>query len=101
MISNLAIVLAATGFVAYAQSGTIKKAAPGLDQIVPAGAKIEKLASGFKFTEGPIWMHEGYLLFSDIPNNAIMKWTPAGQVSVFMKPSGLTAGNAPEGALIG
>jgi len=73
-----------------------------MDQIVPAGARIEKLAGGFKFVEGPVWMHEGYLLFSDIPNNAIMKWTPAaGAASVFMKPSGLTAGSAPAGALIG
>ncbi len=83
---------------AFAQ---FRKAAPEFDAIVPAGAKIEKLSGGFKFTEGPIWMHEGYLLFSDIPNNAIMKWTPAGGVSVFLQPSGLTGAKAPEGALIG
>ena len=78
-----------------------RKAAPEFDAIVPAGAKIEKLSGGFKFTEGPVWMHAGYLLFSDIPNNAIMKWAPAGGVSVFLKPSGLTGAKAPEGALIG
>jgi gluconolactonase len=92
------IMLLAAEAVALAQ---FRKAAPEFDAIVPAGAKIEKLAGGFKFTEGPVWLPEGYLLFSDIPNNAIMKWTPAGQVSVFMKPSGLTSGTAPEGALIG
>src|SRR5437764_2268683 len=98
MKRNLLIVSLAASLAASAQ---IRKAAPGLDQIVPAGAKIEKLSGGFKFTEGPLWMHQGYLLFSDIPNNAIMKWTPAGQVSVFLKPSGFNGTGAPEGAFIG
>jgi len=74
--------------------GTVLRLDPALDEIVPAGAKIEKLAGGFKFTEGPIWIREGYLLFSDIPDNAIMKWAPEGTVSVFMKPSGYR-GKAP------
>ena len=69
-------------------AGSIERLDPALDAIVPAGAKIEKLAGGFKFTEGPIWIHEGYLLFADIPNNAIMKWTPDGKVTVFKKPCG-------------
>ncbi len=69
-------------------AGTVARLAPALDEIVPASAAIEKVAGGFKFTEGPIWTHDGYLLFSDIPNNAIMKWTPDGKVSVFLKPSG-------------
>lgn len=98
MKRNLLILSLAGMLLASAQ---IRKASPALDQIVPAGAKIEKLAGGFKFIEGPVWMHEGYLLFSDIPNNAIMKWTPAGQVSVFMKPSGFNGTNAPAGALVG
>ena len=78
----------------YQNVGTMIKVDPALDEIVPAGARVEKLAGGFKFTEGPIWTHEGYLLFSDIPNNAIMKWTPGGQITVFMKPSGYR-GTAP------
>src|SRR5215472_14332760 len=101
MHRNLTIVLLASQIVALGQNGSIRKAAPEMDAIVPEGAQIEKLAGSFKFTEGPVWIHEGYLLFSDIPNNAIMKWTGAGAVSEFMKPSGFTGGNAPEGALIG
>jgi gluconolactonase len=97
MKRNLLILLLAGTVLASAQ---IHKASPALDQIVPAAAKIEKLAGGFKIIEGPVWMHEGYLLFRDIPNNAIMKWTPGGQVSVFLKPSGFN-GTAPEGALVG
>ena len=89
----LTITVACTA--AQAQSvGSVVRADPALNEIVPAGATVEKVAGGFKFTEGPIWIHEGYLLFSDIPNNAIMKWTPDGKVSVFMKPSGYR-GTAP------
>ena len=101
MNCNFLIVLLTLPLIAFAQVGSVRKASPALDPIVPAGAKIEKLAGGFKFTEGPLWMPEGYLLFSDIPNNAIMKWTPGGAVSVFLKPSGFNGSGAPEGAFIG
>jgi gluconolactonase len=101
MTCNFMIVLLAVTVVAAAQVGGVRKASPALDQIVPAGAKIEKLAGGFGFTEGPIWMREGYLLFSDIPNNAIMKWAPSGGVSQFLKPSGFNGTGAPAGAFIG
>src|SRR5215467_12280186 len=60
---------------------------------VPADARIEKLAGGFGFVEGPIWVrtgNTGYLLFSDIPANQIKKWTPDGKVSVFLEKSGFT-----------
>ena len=97
---NFLIVLLTLPVFAMAQTGAIRKASPLANRIIPAGAAIEKLSGGFAFTEGPIWMHEGYLLFSDIPNNAIMKWAPSG-VSVFMKPSGFDGSGAPAGALLG
>jgi gluconolactonase len=60
-----------------------------LDTIVPAHAKIEKLASGFQFTEGPVWVKDGnYLLFSDPNNNTIYRWTADGHVSIFRTKSG-------------
>ncbi len=68
--------------------GAVVRLDPALDAIVPPDAAIEKLATGFKFVEGPVWVHAGYLLFSDIPNNAVMKWTPDGTVSTFLKASG-------------
>ena len=37
---------------------------------------VEKVTDGFIFTEGPIWVPEGYLLFSDIPASIIYKWSP-------------------------
>lgn len=79
----------------FETSGTVLRADPGLDAIVPAGAKIEKLADDCKWTEGPIWIHQGYLLFADIPNNRIMRWTPQGGLSLFMQPSGYRGTAAP------
>ena len=52
----------------------------------------ERIATGFQFTEGPVWHPDGYLLFSDIPANAILKWTPDGKVETFRKPSGNSNG---------
>jgi gluconolactonase len=50
--------------------------------------KIDRVATGFQFTEGPIWFAEGqYLLFSDIPASKIYKLTPEGRVTIFRKPS--------------
>jgi gluconolactonase len=63
---------------------------PALDRIVPKGAKIEKLAGGFQFIEGPVWHPDGYLLFSDPNANTIYRWTPDGAVSVFRSKSGYT-----------
>jgi gluconolactonase len=60
----------------------------GMKQIVPSGATVEKLATGFKWTEGPVWIHAGYLLFADIPSNSIRKWSPGQGASIFMQPSG-------------
>jgi gluconolactonase len=66
----------------------VKRADPALDAIVPQGLMIEKLADGFIFTEGPVWVPDGYLLFSDPNANTIYRWTPDGQVSVFRTKSG-------------
>ena len=74
---------------------------PGIHRIVPQAARIEKLATGFAFTEGPVWTPEGCLLFSDIPMNSIHKWEPNGAVSLFRRPSGYDGADAPEGAFIG
>ena len=81
--------------------GKVIRTDPGLDALVPASAKIEKLAGGFQFIEGPIWFKQGYLLFSDIPANTIFKWTPDGKVTPFRKPSGYDGSDAPAGAFIG
>lgn len=71
---------------------------PAIDAIVPANPKIFKLAEGFKFTEGPIWVKQdgGYLLFSDPNSNIIYKYTKDGQLSVFKNPSGYSGADIAE-----
>jgi gluconolactonase len=58
-------------------------------------AKVERLASGMRWSEGPVWFGDGrYLLWSDIPNNRIMKWEEeTGAVSVFRRPANYANGN--------
>ena len=59
-------------------------------------ASVEQLASGFRWAEGPVWFGDGrYLLFSDIPNNRILRWDDAsGAVSVFRQPADHANGHA-------
>jgi gluconolactonase len=59
-----------------------------MNSIASKETKIEKLADGFLFVEGPIWHPDGYLLFSDIPANKIMKYLPGQGVSVYLENSG-------------
>jgi gluconolactonase len=69
------------------------------DKLVPLNVKIERIAGGHKWVEGPVWNRkERYLLFSDIPNNSIYKWQEGRGESLFLKPSGYT-GKAPFGGL--
>jgi gluconolactonase len=67
-----------------------------LDAIVPAEAKLERMATGFTWTEGPIWIPAGSLLFAEITSNSIRKLTLDGTVSIFLQPSGYK-GTAPYG----
>lgn len=62
---------------------------PAINEIVSPNPKIYKLAEGFLFTEGPLWIKEGnYLLFSDPNANRIYKYTPDGQLTVYRENSG-------------
>ena len=60
-----------------------------------ASAKVERLATGFRWAEGPVWIGDGrYVLWSDIPNNRVMRWDEeTGQASVFRKPSNFANGH--------
>ena len=79
----------------FAVIGHVERFDPRFDALVPPGATIEKLAEGSKWAEGPVWTPRlGAILFSDIPNNAIMQWSEASGIRLFMKPSGYT-GAAP------
>jgi len=63
----------------------------GLAAIVESRSP-EKVASGFQFTEGPVWHPEGFLIFSDIPANRIVKWTAPDKTETFREPSGNSNG---------
>lgn len=79
----------------YPTLGTIERLDPRFDKLVPRDARLEKLAGGCKWTEGPVWVPAGgFLLFSDIPNNVVNKWQEGQGISAFLKPSGY-AGTAP------
>ena len=65
-----------------------------LRAIIAPDAEVEKIAEGFKFTEGPVWHPDGFLLFSDIPANTIYQWQPNGEAEIFRQPSGKANGNA-------
>lgn len=68
---------------------------PGFAKYRLSLAKVERIATGMRWSEGPVWFGDGrFLLWSDIPNNRIMKWEEStGAVSVFRKPSNNSNGN--------
>jgi gluconolactonase len=70
--------------------GKIIKYDNELNSLLDINAKIEVIASGYDWTEGPVWIKKGnYLIFSDVPRNTIYKWNPTnGETTTFLKPSG-------------
>lgn len=71
--------------------GTVERLDPELDSIIKQDAQAEILATGFDWSEGPVWVAEhNMLLFSDIPPNKIFKWTEAKGLELFVTPSGYT-----------
>ena len=76
--------------VAEAAELEVERTDGRLDAVVPADARLERIAAGFEFTEGPVWARDGALLFSSPNTNVIYRWTPAGQLSVFRSKSGYT-----------
>jgi gluconolactonase len=97
------LLAAALPFAIEAQTATqgeVIRLDPALDKLVPKGAKIEKAVGGIQFAEGPLWVTRGsYLLFSDLPGNAVMKWTPGGATEIYRKP--VFTASFPEGVQIG
>ncbi|MBV9763093.1 MAG: SMP-30/gluconolactonase/LRE family protein [Acidobacteriaceae bacterium] len=83
-----AAALFALPFQAANESPSIQKLDPALDSLIDPAAPIERVANGFKWTEGPVWIPAGYLLFADIPSNTIRKWTPGGGADIWLQPSG-------------
>lgn len=73
----------------YQTIGTIERLDPDLTLFLSEDAKIEVLASGFEWSEGPLWLDDqNALIFSDVPTNKIWKWTEQDSLSLFLEPSG-------------
>jgi gluconolactonase len=71
--------------------GSIESLDPAFDKLIAKDAKIEVLGSGFDWTEGVCWVKDGgFLVFSDIPPNKIMKWDPKSGISLFREKVGYT-----------
>jgi gluconolactonase len=72
------------------------------NRVVARGASVEQLAGGFAFTEGPTCDADGNVLFTDQPNDRILKWSTEGRLSTFLQPAGRANGMyfAPGGSLI-
>jgi gluconolactonase len=83
---------------AYPTLGAIERIDPRLDAIVPKDARVERLAEGYDWSEGPVWdKSTKSLLFSDVPLNTVYRWKDGeGVPTVFLKPSGYT-GSTPRG----
>src|SRR5690349_4288662 len=76
----------------YPTIGSIERLDPALVQLLGPDAKIEKLAEGYEWAEGPVWVkRDNALLFSDVVKNTVHKWdAKKGQASAYLSPSGYT-----------
>jgi gluconolactonase len=101
LIATLIGMFATQFDLAYAETGAprtvgkIERLDPALDKLIPADAKLEVIGEGYAWCEGPVWVRDGgFLLFSDIPNNAIMRWDSKSGSKLYLKPAGYTANDS-------
>ena len=95
-IISLGSMAAAQNTTNFPSIGKIDRFDTAIDKLIPKDAKIEVLAGGFDWSEGPVWVPEkdnkfgGFVLFSDIPPNKVVKWQEGVGTSTFLQPSGYT-----------
>ena len=90
---SLFLAIAITGYTQETKTptATIEFVSPELSKLINKDAKVEVIAEGFQFTEGPVWIEKDkMLLLSDVPGNTIYKWTEAKGKEIFVKPGGYT-----------
>ena len=94
-IAGLSLVCLAAGPVVRVAADFDIRNEAEFRKIFPKGAKVTKLAGGFGFTEGPVWIARdgGYLVFSDIRKNQMNKWTAKDGITTFREPSRNANGN--------
>jgi len=97
----LAIVMPAPAAAQSKESMRIERLDPALDRLIDVNAKIEILAEGYDWSEGPVWVKEGgFLLFSDVPKNVVHRWKQGEGAKPYLTPSGYT-GSVPRGGETG
>lgn len=74
---------------------------PAFDTLVSRDARVEKVAGGFTFTEGPLWRSPGVLWFSDVVGNVVREWSPDGKLVELLRPGGYDGNSLPAGGFIG
>jgi gluconolactonase len=89
---SLFLLMTSHGQSKYKTVGMIERYDSSINQLLSPGAKAEIIAEGFSWSEGPLWMEkQKMLLFSDVPQNTIYKWTAAKGKEIYLKPSGYTS----------
>ena len=97
-VSGLVVAVGSVGAQEPKTIGSIERLDPAFDQLVPADGRLEVLASGFEWSEGPVWVAKTQtLLFSDIPRNEIVAWNADRGCYVFRKSSGYSGSAKFEG----
>ncbi len=95
ILPRLPLLLALALYPVGSQAAELEWVTEAGKSLFVEGAKVERLATGMQFLEGPVWITKdgGYLVFSDIPANELKKWTRSGGVSLFRYPSKNANGN--------
>lgn len=89
VVHGLAALALLVAIAAAARGQGVRRFDPRFDAIVARGAKLERVAAGFAWVEGPVWRRaSGSLLFSDVVNDAIHEWRPNAPVTVFLRHAG-------------
>lgn len=81
--------------------GSIVRLDSAVDALLPKDARIEKVADGFTFIEGPLWRPSGALWFSDVVGNVVRQWSPDGKVTELFRPGGYDGNTLPVGGFNG
>ncbi len=75
----------------YLEAGSLEVLSEGFNELIAEDARLEVLAENHEWTEGPLWIEDGnFLLYSDIPENTVYRWSEDGGVHQYLKPSGFT-----------
>lgn len=95
------LLIAGSALAVTSASAQVERLDPALDELIAPDAVLERVVHDLDWSEGPIWRRSGdYLLFSDIPQNTIYRWSAGEGLSVFLRPAGYT-GSDPAGHELG